>query len=151
MGLTVTMASAFDLLEALDDGGGRPRVTRARFGDLSRQVSEGVALTIRDQGGRLVAVVGLWPEADHAEAWLAAGPGLRPNLKSAMVTIREALVGIAEATAPQTVRAYVRGEGRAARVAGARLASWLGFDVIGTEAMPFGPVTVFERTFGGAA
>lgn len=149
MGLTVEMASAFDLLEALDDHGGRGRVTRARFGDLARQVSEGVALTIRAHHGLLVAVVGLWPEADHAEAWLAAGPGLKRNLRSGLVRMDAALVAIASETAPQIVRAYVRSG--AGRVAGARLASWLGFDVIGTEATPFGPVTVFERTFGGEA
>ena len=152
MGLTVSEASAFDMLEALSDTGGRGRFTRARFGEMARQVSEGAALTLRDEAGELVAVVGLWPEADHAEAWLTVGIAFRRNMRGALGRIRAALEGIAEASGTSEVRAYVRATDRPGdRVAGARMATWLGFIRTGTEATPAGPVEVFSRTFGGAA
>ncbi|MFC5374743.1 hypothetical protein ACFPIF_19460 [Brevundimonas faecalis] len=144
----VTEASAFDMLEALTDAGGRGRFTRQRFGEMARQVSEGAALTLRGPDGALVAVVGLWPEADHAEAWLAVGPGFRPNLLAALRAMGRALEEIVAASGTEEVRVYVRGAGR--RVAGARMAAWLGFDRAGEEATPLGAVTVFRRNFGGS-
>lgn len=145
----VDAASAFDLLESLSDEGGRQRVTRARFGEMARQVSEGPALTLRDEAGVLVAVVGLWPEADHAEAWLAVGPAFRGHLLGALRQIRDAMAFVALASGTPEVRAYVR-QG-AGRVAGARMAAWLGFEKAGIEMTPIGPVDVFCRDFGGGA
>ncbi len=147
-GLRVSEASAFDMLEGLTDAGLRGRFTRARFGEMARQVSEGASLTLRDETGELVAVIGLWPEADHAEAWLSVGPAFRRNLLTALRRTRRALEEIASASGTAEVRAYVRaGE----RVAGARMAAWLGFDRAGEEATPLGPVIVFRRDFGDAA
>lgn len=151
MGLTVTEASAFDLLETLDDMGARARFTRLRFGRMSRQVSEGAALTFRDADGLLVCVAGLWPEADHAEAWLAVGPAFRRRFRTALERIGVALVEMATAAGPMEVRAYVRSTApRPDRVAGARMAAWLGFERTGSEATPCGPVEVFSRQFGDA-
>lgn len=150
-GIVVTEASAFDMLEALTDAGRRGRFTRQRFGEMARQVSEGAALTLRDQTGELVAVIGLWPEADHAEAWLAVGPAFRRNLLTALRATRRALESVAEASGTEEVRVYVRAPvGPRERVAGARMAAWLGFDRAGEEATPLGAVTVFRRNFGGA-
>lgn len=151
MGLRVSTASAFDMLETLSDAGGRSRFTRMRFGEMARQVSEGAALTFRDAGdGALVCVVGLWPEDDHAEAWLAGGPALRAHLRSALDRAAEALETVAGAAGPLEVRAYVRAS-LSDRVAGARMASWLGFDRIGEEATRLGPVAVFSRAFPGGS
>lgn len=148
--LTVSEASAFDLLETLDDMGGRARFTRLRFGQMSRQVSEGAALTFRDHDGLLVCVAGLWPEPDHLEAWLAVGPAFRRRFRSALDQIEDALVWLACKNAPVEVRAYVRFTApRRDRVAGARMATWLGFERTGEEATPAGPVDVFSRRFGG--
>ncbi|MGH7021154.1 MAG: hypothetical protein ACREEY_14825 [Brevundimonas sp.] len=152
MGLIVSEASAFDMLEGLTDAGLRGRFTRARFGEMARQVSEGASLTLRDEAGELVAVIGLWPEADHAEAWLTVGPAFRRNLLTALRRTRRALEEIATASGTTEVRAYVRdGATAGGRVAGARMAAWLGFDRAGEEATPLGPVIVFRRDFGGAA
>ena len=135
-------ASAFDLLESLDDMGARARFTRRRFGEMARQVSEGPALTWREEDGTLICVAGLWPEADHLEAWLATGPAFRRRFRTTLCEVRGALSYIAGAN---PVRIYVRaGE----RVAGARMARWLGFDATGTEALPWGLVDVFERQSG---
>lgn len=147
MGLRVEEASAFDMLDAMSDRGGRMRLTGRRFGEMARQVSAGASLTIREEGGALVAVVGLWPEADHLEAWLATGPAFRRNLRGALSAIEDALVFFACRAAPVQVRAYVVGSGP--RVAGARLATWLGFEGGEPEATPVGPVPVFRRLFGG--
>lgn len=147
MGLRVEEASAFDMLDALSDRGGRARVTGRRFGEMARQVSEGASLTLREDSGELVAVIGLWPEADHLEAWLAVGPAFRRNLRGALAAIEDALVFVACRNAPVEVRAYVQG---GPRVAGARLASWLGFEGGEAEATPIGPVPVFRRRFGGS-
>lgn len=148
MGLIVSEASAFDMLEAQGDAGRRAVVTRRRFGEMARQVSEGAALTVRDPAGALVCVMGLWPEADHAEAWLAVGPAMRANLRPALRLLGEALETVAGGGEAQEVRVYVRAGDR---VAGARMAAGLGFDRIGEEASRLGPVAVFCRTFGGAA
>lgn len=142
-GLTVEAASAFDMLEVLDDCGRRPRFTRARFGEAARQVAGSEAVAIR-AGEHLSAVVGLWPEGDHLEAWLAVGPAFRPNLRGtmalalALLETQAALVGRVE------VRAWIQpGD----RVAGARLAAWLGFVGAGEEETPIGPMQVFRRRF----
>lgn len=149
--LTVIEASAFDLLEALDDMGGKARFTRLRFGQMARQVSEGPALTFRDADGLLVCVAGLWPEADHVEAWLAVGPAFRRRFRTALGQVEEAMVVMAAAVAPVEVRAFVRFTSpRRDRVAGARMATWLGFERTGEEATPGGPVDVFTRRFGGS-
>lgn len=151
MGLRVSEASAFDLLETLDDMGGRARFTRLRFGQMARQVSEGAALTFRDDDGLLVCVAGLWPEPDHVEAWLAVGPAFRRRFRSALDQVEAALVEMAEAVSPVEVRACVRFTApRRDRVAGARMATWLGFERTGEEMTPVGPVDVFSRRFGGA-
>lgn len=150
MGLSVAPASAFDMLEALGPDGGRPRLTRQRFGEMARQVAEGVAVTLRDDAGVLVCVVGLWPEADHAEAWLADGPAFRANLRGALRAARALLESVAEGGGCDQVRAYVHTPAGADRVAGARMAAWLGFRRIGEEAARHGPVAVFSREFGGA-
>lgn len=155
-GLKAAPASAFDLLEALDDMGGRARFTRLRFGQMARQVSQGASVTFRTPEGALVAVVGLWPEPDHLEAWLAVGPAFRGRFRSALEAIEDALCFFACREAPVDVRIYVRvdpksrDQGQLDRVAGARMARWLGFDRTGTEALPSGPVEVFQRHFGGA-
>lgn len=148
MGLIVSEASAFDMLEAQGDAGRRTVVTRRRFGEMARQVSEGASLTIRDEAGALVCVMGLWPEPDHAEAWLAVGPAFRRNFRGALDRLEDALCAVACANAPLEVRVYVVGLGD--RVAGARMAAWLGFQRDGTEATSLGPVAVFTRFFGGA-
>lgn len=136
--LTVRRASAFDMLEAVGDDGGRQRFTRQRFGEMARQVSASAAVTVREADGTLVAVMGLWPEPDHLEAWLSTGPAFRRNLRAVLALALEALddAGAGE------VRVYVRGEG--ARVAGARMAAWLGFEPDGVEAARFGPVRAFR-------
>jgi len=144
-GLTVSEASAFDMLEAPGDAGRRGVVTRRRFGEMARQVSEGAALTVRDAAGVLVCVMGLWPEADHAEAWLAVGPAMRANLRPALRLLDQALEAVAGGAGTGEVRVYVLGVGD--RVAGARMAAGLGFDRIGEEATRLGPVAVFRRTF----
>jgi hypothetical protein len=150
--LSVAEASAFDLLETLDDMGGKARFTRLRFGQMARQVSEGAALTFRDADGLLVCVAGLWPEPGHVEAWLAVGPAFRRRFRSALDQVEDALVCMACANAPVEVRAYVRFTApRRDRVAGARMATWLGFERTGEEATPVGPVDVFVRRFGGPA
>lgn len=141
MGLRVERASAFDLLETLDDLGGKARVTRMRFGLMARQVAGGPCVAVREASGLLVLVAGLWPEADHREAWLATGPAFRRNLRGALGL----LDALAEAEGPGEVRVYVR---RGDRVAGARMARWSGFEMTGTEGSPLGPVDVFSRTFG---
>lgn len=139
-------ASAFDMLEALDDQGRRPRLTRQRFGEMARQVSEGPSVTLRDEAGRLAVVAGLWPEADHWEAWFAVGPAFRPNLRRALGQLEHLLTVVAGSGESAEVRVYVRpGD----RVAGKRMASWLGFTTVGIEGSPIGPVEVFTRTFGG--
>lgn len=147
--LTMAPASAFDMLEATTAEGARLRVTRQRFGEMARQVAEGVAITLRDDAGRLVCVAGLWPEPDHAEAWLAIGPAFRPNLLAALRGIRGAMEAVASQPGVcDQVRVYVRDAGD--RVAGARMAARLGFRRIGSEATRLGPVAVFSREFGGA-
>jgi hypothetical protein len=144
MALTVARTSAFDMLEAVGDDGGRARLTRQRFGELARQVSASAAITVRDEAGALVVVLGLWPEPDHLEAWLAAGPAFRANLRSALGLARAAL----DDAGPGEVRAYARGLGP--RVAGARMAAWLGFEPAGEEPTRFGPVQVFRLVSPGA-
>ena len=139
MGLSIERASAFDLLEAVGDDGGRQRFTRQRFGEMARQVSTGRAVTLRAGDGQLVAVMGLWPEADHLEAWFAAGPAFRRNVRAALGLARVAL----EDAGTGEVRVYVRG---GARVAGARMAAWLGFEPGEEEATRLGPVRVFRLT-----
>lgn len=148
MGLRVEQASAFDMLDTLSDRGGRHRMTRQRFGEMARQVSGGASLALREEGGALVAVIGLWPEGDHLEAWLAVGPAFRRNLRGAMRAIEDALIFVACREGPIEVRAYVPA-GAGPRVAGARLATWLGFEGGEAEATPIGPVPVFRRQFGG--
>lgn len=144
MGLISAPASAFDLLEALDDMGGRSRITRWRFGLMARQVSEGCATTWRDADGALVCVAGLWPAGDHLEAWLAIGPAFRANLRPARRAVEARLAVLIGELGPVEVRAYVKpGE----RVAGARMARWWGLESTGTEATPIGPVEVFSRRF----
>jgi len=154
MELTRAPASAFDMLETLAPNGGRARVTRQRFGEMARQVAEGVAVTVREPGGRLVCVIGLWPEPDHAEAWLAVGPGFREHLRAGLRATRETLEAIAAEGGCDRVLTYVRepsgGGDRPGRVAGARMAAWLGFRRIGTEDTRLGSVAVFSREFGGA-
>lgn len=147
MVIAVTQASAFDMLECARDTGGRERFTRSRFGEMARQVSEGASMTLREPGGRLIAVVGLWPEADHAEAWLAIGPAFRANLLAALREIRSSMDQVAVAAGVSEVRAYVRAA-VGARVAGARMASWLGFEPAGTEQLPTGTVQIFTRRYG---
>lgn len=154
MGLTVLEASAFDMLEALTDAGGRGRFTRQRFGEMAAQVAAGMSLTVRDEAGVLVCVMGLWPEPDHAEAWLATGPGFRPNLRKALSCMQDALWAVATAAGPMEVRVYVReatAGGTGDRVAGARMAAGLGFERIGEEATRLGPVAVFSRTYPGVS
>lgn len=155
MGLTVSEASAFDMLEALTDAGERGRFTRQRFGEMAAQVAAGMSLTVRDDAGRLVCVMGLWPEPDHAEAWLATGPGFRPNLRAALSCMQDALCAVAGAAGPLEVRIYVRaattGPVWSDRVAGARMAAGLGFERIGEEATRLGPVAVFSRTYPGVS
>jgi hypothetical protein len=144
VGLTSSPTSAFDLLEALDDMGGRARITRWRFGLMARQVSEGCARTWRDADGALVCVVGLWPAGDHLEAWLAVGPSFRANLRPARRAVLAALDIMTAELGAVEVRAYVKpGD----RVAGARMARWWGLESTGTEATPIGPVEVFSRRF----
>lgn len=154
MGLIVSEASAFDMLEALTDAGQRGRFTRQRFGEMAAQVAAGVSLTVRDEAGVMVCVMGLWPEADHAEAWLATGPGFRPHLRRALSCIADALSAVAGAVGPIEVRIYVRSATTSGdwsdRVAGARMAAGLGFERIGEEATRLGPVAVFSRTYPGA-
>lgn len=149
MGLMrVAEASAFDLLEALDDQGRPARFTRSRFGEASRQVAEGAAYTIRDPHGRLAAVAGLWPEADHLEAWLAAGPALGSALRPTLAAIRSLLDAAGPAAGLAEARAYVAIPARPAkRVAGARLAAWLGFKGVGVAETPVGPMQMFIRRF----
>lgn len=106
---------------------------------MARQVSTGRAVTLRDEAGVLVAVMGLWPEADHLEAWFAAGPALRRRLRSALGLARVAL----EDAGDGEVRVYVRG---GPRVAGARMAAWLGFAPDGEEPTRFGPVRIYRLT-----
>nr|WP_312054884.1 hypothetical protein [Brevundimonas diminuta] len=149
MVMTVAEASAFDMLETLTDAGRIGRFTRQRFGEMARQVSEGAAFTLRDGEGRLIAVAGLWPEADHAEAWLAVGPAFRANLRGAMRQLGALLTGVAEGSGTQEVRLYVAKAKGAERVAGGRLAAWSGFIRSGEEATPLGPVEVYRRSFGG--
>lgn len=148
--LTLSPASAFDMLETLAPNGGRARVTRQRFGEMARQVAEGVAVTVRDPNGVLVCVIGLWPEPDHAEAWLAVGPAFRDNLLPALRVTRQTLEAIAAEGGCEQVLAYVRLPATVGRVAGERMAAWLGFRRIGTEDTRLGPVSVFSREFGGA-
>lgn len=150
MALTIAPSSAFDMLETLAPNGGRARVTRQRFGEMARQVAEGVAVTVREPGGRLVCVIGLWPEPDHAEAWLAVGPGMRANLLAGLRVARRTLEAVAAEGGCDRVLTYVRQPEGAGRVAGARMAARLGFRRIGTEDTRLGPVAVFSREFGGA-
>lgn len=149
--LTVGAASAFDMLEAVGDDGFGQRVTRQRFGEMARQVTDGAAFTIRDAAGGLVCVMGLWPEPDHAEAWLAVGASMRANLRPALGLMAGYLEAVARAAGVDEVRTYVRLVGRAdragSRVAGCRMAAWLGFEWIGTEASAAGVVAVFSRRF----
>lgn len=149
-GLIAREASAFDLLEALDDLGGRARVTRMRFGQMARQVSAGPSVAIREASGLLVAVAGLWPEVDHRELWMATGPAFRRNLRGGLVALDAHLTAAGEVTGGGEVRVYVRaGDHSGGRVAGARMAGWLGFDRIGAVGSPLGPVEVFSRILGG--
>lgn len=147
--VTVRQASAFDMLEALNDSGARSKLTRARFGEMARQVSEGAAITLRDDAGVLIAVAGLWPEADHAEAWLAVGPAFRANLLPALRQLRLSMGEIAQAAGVEEVRAYVRPMG-GERVAGARMAAWLGLEPAGEDETPIGRVLVYRRVYGAA-
>lgn len=132
----------FDLLEAVGDDGGRPRFTRQRFGEMARQVSNGRSVTLRAADGALVAVMGLWPEPDHLEAWFAAGPALRRHLRAALGL---AAVALEDAGAGE-VRVYVREGAAGPRVAGARMAAWLGFVPGEEEATRLGPVRVYRLT-----
>lgn len=136
-----TRASAFDLLEALDDGGRPMRWRRSWFGKMARQVSEGAAVTCRDADGRLVLVTGLYPEDGHAEAWFWAGPALRANLLPAVRQWRRIFDTAAVEAAPIEVRAFVHPKG----VAGAKLASWLGFDRVGLDETGPVPLVEFRR------
>lgn len=151
MGLRVEAASAFDMLEALGDDGGRARLTRQRFGQMARQVSEGAAMTLRDDAGRLVCVIGLWPEADHAEAWLAIGPGFRDQALGALRIAGRMMAGVCADAGVAVVRTYVElGWTVPERVAGLRMAAWLGFTRVGTEAVGSRLFAVLERSIPGA-
>lgn len=145
--VTVAQASAFDMLESLSDSGGRARFTRLRFGEMARQVSEGAAITLRTDAGELVAIAGLWPEADHAEAWLAVGPAFKANLLRALRQLKRSMNEIASTAAVGEVRAYVRPTGNG-RVAGSRMAAWLGLEPAGAEETPIGRILVFRRVYG---
>lgn len=146
MGLRLAEASALDLLETVDAAGRAQPMTRARFGRLARQAHKGFAITARAEDGRLACVVGLWPEPDHVEAWLAIGPAFRSELRSCLGLFGRALPMLAAEAEVAEVRAYVRGAGR---VAGARMAARLGLRETGTEATAFGPVRVFSRRYHG--
>lgn len=146
MGLIVGQARASDLLETVDDFGRRQRFTRRGFALAARQAAEGAALTIRDEAGALVAVVGLWPEADHAEAWLAVGAGFRASPVAAVRRMRALLDAVGADVAPMDVRAFVR-PGPEGRVAGARLAAWLGFETDGEDRTAGAPLVRFVRRF----
>lgn len=143
MGLTIRPASALDLLEAVDDRGEGVCVrARPRFGRLSRQVAEGVALTVRDEAGRLCAVAGLYPDGEtEAEAWFAMGPALKANLMPTLRVLRGLFEIIATEAAPLTVRAHLAG------VAGAKIARVFGGQPAGVRDTPAGPLDTWTRSF----
>lgn len=140
-------ASAFDLLEAVDDRGRATRWTRGRFGDMAAQVAGSWAVTVREvETGALVCVAGLWPEADHLEVWLAVGPAMRRRLRPALRVLGAHLERLGRAAGGE-VRLHVRPGPAGDRVAGARLAAWSGFRRDGEAATPLGPVAVWRRSF----
>jgi hypothetical protein len=144
--LRLAEASALDLLEVVDARGARQPMNRARFSRLARQAHKGFAITARDEAGALACVVGLWPEPDHVEAWLAVGPAFRRELRACLRLFERALPRMVEAAEVREVRAYVLGEGR---VAGVRMAARLGLQETDAEATAFGPVRVFSRRYHG--
>lgn len=144
-GLSASPASAFDLAETLDDSGRPGRMDRVQFGLMARQIAEGAAITLRNAGGELVCVAGLWPEADHAEAWLATGPAFRRELLGALRWLGRALDAIVADAGVAEVRAYaLQRQG----VAGQRLGARLGFGVHGAEETSLGRVLILTRKFG---
>jgi hypothetical protein len=144
MALVVHDASALDFLEALNDSGaGRSVRLRRQFGWLARQVAEGVSVTIRTGDGELCMIAGLFPEAGEAEAWFAAGPALKANLKGAFRLWRELFEAVGQEVAPLTVRVYLAPDS----VAGVRFAAWFGFQAEGVRVTPIGPVETWTRRF----
>jgi hypothetical protein len=136
-------ARPLDLLEALDDGG--QAVTwrgRRAFGLLARQVEGGTAVAVRDGQGRLCLVVGIYAgELGEAEAWFAAGVGLRDALLPSLRIARQVLEFVGREAAPVAIGAYT------ASVAGARLAAWFGFTAqdVGDDAP--GAIRTWSRSF----
>lgn len=141
--LSVEPASALDMLETVDDDAGRAHWRRKSFAKMARQVAASAAVTIRDQQGRLVLVAGLWPEAGYLEAWFAAGPALRANLRGGLRRLGRALAVATADQGPVEVRAFIHPDS----VAGARIAAWLGLSPIGEERSPIGALSVFSKRF----
>lgn len=149
----VCRTATADLLEALGNDGEPVRLTRRRYGQMARQVAEGVAYSLRTGDGVLVAIVGLWPEADHEEAWFAAGPAFRACAPRALRRIRHLLEQFAPLAGLTCVRAYVMapagwGEGASpACLAGVRLGARLGFTMAGLDDDTSPPLVRLERRF----
>ena len=141
MSLVISEASAFDMLEALDDLGRPARIGRRRFALVARQVSQGATLTIRTSGGELCLCGGLWPEPDHAEAWFAVGPACQAHLGAVLRIVARVTALTCRAAGVAEVRTYVHPDS----VAGARIARLLGFEVQ-PGGQPGAP-TVFIRRF----
>lgn len=139
--LQIAEASAFDLLETVDDQGAPLRLRRTHFGKLARQVSQGATVSIRDARGQLVIVAGLWPENDHAEAWFAAGPAAARRLVPALRLLRRLMDFACREARVREVRTYTAPDG----VAGARIAAVLGFEAQGL--IDGGATRLFARRF----
>lgn len=138
MGLTWSRLDPLDLLEAVDDGGQVYAWRRRWFALMYRQVHRSRrAVVARDEAGRFVLAIGLYPEEGFDEVWLFAGPALKDRMLAAARDLAELLAG-----EPGELRAYVPNDG----VAGARLARWFGFQDVGVEATPNGPLQVFKRS-----
>jgi len=144
-GLTLQPASPFDFADVVGDDGWGGGVHRRRdFGRYARQVSEGVALTVREaETGRLALVVGIWPEEGYGEVWFGAGPALRDRLLPTLRLARGALAEVMAEAAPMELRCFIHPDS----VAGARLASWFGFSAAGTRATRWGEAAVFSRRY----
>jgi hypothetical protein len=143
--LLVREARPTDFLEALDDTGRRPAArTRAHFGLYARQVTGGPSLAVVTWSGDLVALAGLYPDGQDAEAWFAPGPAMEANLWPALALMRRALARLAVEANGLTARAYIHPRS----VAGAAVARLLGFQAAGEVETPIGRLASFSRRFG---
>ena len=143
--LTVSSASVFDFGETLSDKGLPWRRPRRIMAHMARQVSEGLALTVRDRAGQLCLICGLWPEADYVEAWFAAGPGLPAQLRASVRLARRICEAAMIEAGLSEARAFIHPDS----VAGARLAALFGFSAGEIVDHPLGPVQTFVRSLHG--